>query len=116
SSNLRLKNKVAFIIPNYEGESDLKECVEAIHLNCQSNKFEIIIVDNASKGSVIPYLKSIENLPNVKVILNNENYGFTYAVNQGITIAEQHADLILLNNDAIVCKGAIEEMQHLAYS
>ena len=51
----------------------------------------------------------------IKLIKNDINYGFTYAVNQGIEIAETGNDIVIMNNDAMLTPGAIEAMQKAAY-
>ena len=49
-----------------------------------NNWFEIIVVDNNSSQPVIDYLSQLSEQSKIKLIKNNINYGFTYAVNQGI--------------------------------
>lgn len=105
------ERKVSIIIPSYEALPCLMVCIEAVHKYTADMDYEIIIVDNNSSDIVKEYLKGLkERDPYVKVILNDYNMGFTYAVNQGIEIAMGGSDLILLNNDAIVTDGWIEEL------
>lgn len=108
-------HKVSIIIPSYESLTDLKECIESILNLDPSDWLEIIVVDNASSQPIVDYLSKMENEGKIKLILNNINYGFSYAVNQGISIANLGNDIIILNNDAIITPGAIESMQKSAY-
>ena len=72
--------KVTVIIPNYNGEKFLKECLES--LQKQSYPFEAIIVDNASHDKSLDYIKKY--YPDFILIENRENMGFSAATNQGI--------------------------------
>ncbi len=65
--------------------------------------------------NVINYLKKLEIDKKIKLIKNDINYGFTYAVNQGIEASEKGNDILILNNDALITPGAIESLQKAAY-
>lgn len=99
------------IIPNFNGAKFLSECLKNLHIsakNCSNSKFEIILVDN---GSVDNSLKIFKNFSNKLVISNlsftiirlPSNYGFAFAVNQGIKAAKYNY-VCLLNNDLILEK------------
>ena len=104
-------HKVSVIIPNYEALEDIKECIESLlAINCH----EIIVVDNSSSQPVLDYLEKLVS-EKIKLIKNDINYGFTYAVNQGIEIAEPENDIVIMNNDAIVTPDAIDKLQDEAY-
>ncbi|MCD8239420.1 MAG: glycosyltransferase family 2 protein [Clostridiales bacterium] len=103
--------RVAVIIPNYEALHCLIVCLEAVKKYTARFDYEIIIVDNNSSQPVKDYLNKLaESDKSVKVILNNYNMGFTYAVNQGIKAARENSDIILLNNDAVVTEGWLNEL------
>jgi glycosyltransferase involved in cell wall biosynthesis len=105
----KTKHKVSIIIPGYEALDCLKLCVEAIEAYTDKSCYEIIIVDNASSGPVIEFLGSLEQKDDkCRVIYNDTNMGFTYAVNQGIKAADPCHDIVLLNNDAIVTRGWLQ--------
>lgn len=109
-------NKVSIVIPSYESLEDIQECLNAIlELNVE-DWVEIIVVDNNSSKPVTDYLTKMELDSKIKLIKNQINYGFTFAVNQGIEIAENRNDILLMNNDAIITPGAINAMQNAAHS
>ncbi|ADZ09154.1 glycosyl transferase family 2 [Methanobacterium lacus] len=108
-------NNVSIVIPSYESLEDIQECLEALlNLNLQG-WVEIIVVDNNSSKAVTDYLTKMKTESSIKLIKNQINYGFTYAVNQGIEIASEGNDILLMNNDAMITPGAIEAMQKAAY-
>lgn len=106
---------VSVVIPSYESLEDIRECIESILLLDAGEMPEIVVVDNASSGPVVEYLSGLKDEGKIKLILNDINYGFTYAVNQGISIAESGNDIVILNNDAVVTPGAIGNMQKASY-
>lgn len=112
--NLELTRGVSIIIPSYNSLEDLTECVDSI-LDLNNNLIEIVIVDNNSEENVKEYLAELEKDNKIKLILNNRNFGFTYAVNQGIEMANPENDIVLLNNDAILTENSIEYLQEAAY-
>lgn len=107
---------ISIIIPNYESLDDLKDCLESIYRTLPHEKIEIVVVDNASSQAVVDYLTEMESNGSIKLILNQVNYGFTHAVNQGIEAAKGSNDILIMNNDAIVTSGAVEHLQVSAYT
>ena len=89
---------VSIIIPNWNGEKLLAQCLPSIKRS-NFNNYEIILVDNNSVDNSIQLAKSIFN--NLKVIKLNRNYGFAKAVNEGIKQSKGEY-LFLLNNDVII--------------
>ena len=76
----------------------------------------IIIVDNNSNDAVRFYLKKLWENNEIDLIQNEINYGFTYAINQGIDISDPNSDILLMNNNALLTEKAIEAMQNAAYN
>jgi len=111
----KLTKKVSIIIPSYEALDDIKECIESLFELNIDKWLEIIVVDNFSSHPIIEYLEELEANGKIKLIKNDINFGFTYAVNQGIAIAETGNDIVIMNNDAILTSGAIESLQKAAY-
>lgn len=109
-----LNKKISVIIPSFKLLDDLKECIEAI-LSFNSDLIDIIVVDNNSEEKIRYYLKSLSDGGKIMYVQNEINYGFTYAIEQGISISDENSDILLLNNDAILTRGALEAMQCIAY-
>ena len=109
-----LVRKVCIIIPSYESLTEIKKCIETILSFNLKDMIDIIVVDNNSSIEVKEYLKKLDS-DQIKLILNDINYGFTYAVKQGIELADDFSDILILNNDAVLTKGALEHLQTGAY-
>jgi glycosyltransferase involved in cell wall biosynthesis len=110
-----VKKKVAIIIVSYETLDSLKSCLDSLAELSSNPLVQIIIVDNASGAEVTSYLRGLKGL-NVKVMFNDYNYGFSYAVNQGVALADLDSDILLLNNDALLTPGALGSLQEAAYT
>ncbi len=101
--------KVVIVILNWNRASDTIECVDSIQ-NLAYPNFEIVVVDNASTdGSVVALEKKF---PELKIIRNSRNLGYTGGNNIGIRYALDHvADhVLLLNNDTIVDKDLVHDL------
>jgi GT2 family glycosyltransferase len=95
---VEIRKTISIIIPNYNGRHLLKKylpyTVTAIK-NTGVN-YEIIIVDDASTDDSVEFIKS--DYPEVILIKNSENKGFSYSCNRGIEVA-QYKLILLLNSD-----------------
>ena len=98
-------NKISIIIPNYNGISFLRECLDSI--KNQNILNEIIIIDNASHDESVLFIT--QNYPEIILIQNKENLGFSKAVNQGIE-ASLGEYLFLLNNDVELEEDCIKNL------
>jgi len=95
--------KVAIVILNWNGVKHLNQFLPSVLSSVWPN-LEIVIGDNASTDASIAFIKS--NYPTIKVIENNENFGFTGGYNR--VLAKVEADYyILLNSDVEVSPGWI---------
>lgn len=105
---------VGIIILNWNGLQDTRECIESIQQTDYPN-LDIILVDNASKNNDEPALLQQE-FPQLKIIRNNENLGFSGGNNTGINFAlDQGAEYIfLLNNDAFVTETLLSDLVNAA--
>lgn len=64
--------KVSVIIPTYNVERYIDECIESI-LNQTYSNFEIVICDDCSTDNTLNYIKKYKDLSNVKVLSNDKN-------------------------------------------
>lgn len=89
---------VSVVIPNYNGERFLKDCLESLKRQTYE-EMEVILVDNASTDGSIELACRL--YPGIRLVELHSNTGFAYAVNRGIEAA-QGEYVLLLNNDTIV--------------
>ncbi len=105
---------VSIVIVTFNNLSYTKECIQSIFDKTAYPNYELIIVDNKSEDATIDYLEKLKKqYDHVKVILNEDNYGFAKGNNIGMKAAKG-AYIILLNNDTVVTKGWISGLiKHL---
>jgi len=68
-----MEPSVAVVILNWNGRALLEQFMPAVMQSVYGN-LQIIVGDNASTDGSVAYLKA--NYPNVRLIINNANYGF----------------------------------------
>ena len=96
---------VTIIIPNYNGQAFLEDCLKALEPQI-NNKVHILVVDNASTDGSVEFL---QNCKGIKTCFLAENTGFCGAVNAGI-LASDTKYVILLNNDTKVLPGYVDSL------
>ena len=89
---------VSIIILNYNAGQLLFDCCESI-LKTNYNKFEIIVVDNASVDE--SHRKCKEKFEEIRLIENEKNLGYCEGNNIGIKNAKGDM-IVILNPDTIV--------------
>jgi GT2 family glycosyltransferase len=100
--------KLYVVIPNWNGASRIKACLDS--LRRQSQAHQVIVVDNGSVDDSISVIES--GYPEITLIKQNKNYGFTGGVNPGIQKAlyDKAEYVALLNNDAVADKNWLKEL------
>lgn len=95
------KIKVCIILLNYKNWKDTCKCLDSIYKTTYPYK-HVIVIDNASNNGSVENIKN--NFPEIDLIKNKENLGFSRACNVGIKKAlNMNSDyILLLNNDTIV--------------
>lgn len=97
--------KISVVVLTYNNLSLTKLCLNSLVRWSDYPNIEIIVVDNASTDGTPDYLKQFQQCAaHVKLILNDENYGFAKGNNIGL-LAATGDYLVLLNNDTIVTPG-----------
>jgi len=97
---------VSIIVLNYNAGELLLNCIESIKKSVYKN-LEIIVVDNISTDKSQEICK--EKYPDIKLIQNDENFGYCEGNNIGIREAKGDY-IIILNPDTIVKSNWIEEL------
>lgn len=100
---------VSIIILTRNGLDHLKVLFNNFKETIQYPNYEIIIVDNDSKDDTIPYLESLSEELNIKIIKNKVNESFSVANNKAAKISNGEY-LLFLNNDIEPLNGWLNEM------
>ncbi len=90
---------LSVVIVNYNVEYFLEQCLNSVLKARQKNNIEIFVVDNNSSDGSVEMVK--QKFPNVILIANKDNRGFSSANNQAIKIAKGR-NILLLNPDTVV--------------
>jgi len=92
------KKTVSIVIPNYNGVSLLQQYLPYTIEAAQNagTTYEIIVVDDASTDGSVSFIE--ENYPNIALIKNPTNKGFSHSCNEGMKVA-QYELLLFLNSD-----------------
>jgi hypothetical protein len=94
--------RASVIVVTYNNLPLTRLCLESQFRNTEHLNYEVIVVDNDSSDGTAEYLRlATQQQERLRIILNQENRGFSAANNQGIAVSTgEH--LVLLNNDTIV--------------
>jgi len=98
---------LSVVIVNYNVRYFIEQCLLSVQAASENLKVEIIVVDNNSTDTSCRMLE--ENFPNVILIKNKENVGFSKANNQGVKIAKGEYVLIL-NPDTVVAEDTFTQI------
>ncbi len=97
---------ISIIIVSYNTKELLHNCIKSIIDQTHGVKFEIIVVDNNSTDGSIDMVRYV--FPNVRLIANEQNYGFGRANNIGSKLSIGKY-LLFLNSDTILVNNALME-------
>lgn len=101
--------KLAIVILNWNGRDFLEKFLPALVARTP-DWAEIVVADNASTDDSVSFLR--EYYPNIRLILNEENYGFAKGYN--VALAQLDAEYFcLLNSDIEVTEGWVEPVLEL---
>ncbi len=111
------KPVLSIVIVSWNVREDLRECLRSLLKDegsrLESGEIEIIVVDNASTDGTAEMVE--HEFPQVKLLVNPQNLGYTKANNIGI----KHSCgkyILLLNPDTIVHQGALQALIDCAES
>ena len=100
--------KLSIIIVSYNVKDYLRQCLRSIYnTDLKEDSFEIIVIDNDSYDGTCKELT--EDFDRVIFKRNNQNYGFSKAVNIGLGMARGQY-VCILNPDIIVQKNTFSTL------
>lgn len=95
-----VREPVAIVIPHYRA-STLSACLAALYTRSEW-PIEVMVVDDGPDGPAI--LEARQQFPQLQVLRNERNLGFTVSCNRGLSRARTRY-AVLLNDDTIVEAG-----------
>ena len=91
--------KLSVVIVNYNVRYFLEQCLHSVQSACKGLEAEIFVVDNNSVDGSVRMVK--DKFPEVILVENKENIGFSRANNQAMEKASGEY-ILLLNPDTLV--------------
>lgn len=99
--------KLSVVIVNYNVEHFLEQCLHSVYDAIKNIDAEVWVVDNNSVDGSLAMIE--EKFPQVKLIANKDNLGFSKANNQAIRLSKGEY-VLLLNPDTIVEQDTFEKV------
>ena len=91
-----MKQTISVILPNYNGRHLLEQNIPSLLEALSGLEYEIIVIDDCSLDDSIDFLE--HSYPDVKVLKNEVNSGFSVTCNKGVQAAK-HELLCIVNTD-----------------
>lgn len=98
-------------IANYNGAAMLADCLASVFAQSVVSEIEVIVHDDASTDDSVSLLRG--HYPQVELLVSPENVGFCVSNNRMVAHARGEF-ILLLNNDAALCPGALDSLIHAA--
>ncbi len=90
---------LSVVIVNYNVRYFLEQCLQSVYKSGQHLAMEVFVVDNNSVDGSVEMVRT--KYPQVRLIANEKNIGFSRANNQAITLATGRF-ILLLNPDTVL--------------
>lgn len=101
------KIDLSISLVSYKNRQLLENCLNSIFANIKRLKFEVSLVDNASKDGTVKMVK--KKFPKVKLIENSQNLIYSKAHNQNLKKVKGKYFLVL-NEDTLLSPSTLGEM------
>ena len=105
-------NKISVVILNYNTRAFLERFLPSVKASVYGN-LEIVVADNASSDDSVAFIKT--NYPEIRLIVLDQNYGFTGGYNRALQQIESDY-YVLLNSDVEVDAHWLQPMMQLMQS
>lgn len=110
-----VRRDLTIIVPIYNAAEDVEVCIARLVAHTPASARILLIDDCSPDPRIGAILARWEGTPQIRILRNAENLGFTRTINRGIAEAGRD-NVILLNSDARVTPGWVEGMTLAAAS
>ncbi len=104
---------ITIIILTWNGLPITRACIASLRATDAGADYRVCVVDNGSTDGTLEWLR---DQPDIQLIANAQNLGFTAGNNQGMADAPPEDDVLLLNNDTLLVQpgwlGRLREVAH----
>ncbi len=108
-----MNTKLSIVVVNLNTKDLTIGCLRSIQKQSKDLSFEVLLTDNGSDDGSVDELKKLQKEPywrnKLTLIFNKTNTGYAKANNQGIKDAKGEY-ILLLNNDTVVHKDALQNL------
>lgn len=98
---------LSIAIVSFNTRALLLDCLRSVFESTLTIRFEVIVVDNHSEDGTVEAVQA--SYPTVRIIVNQDNRGFSKGVNQALAVSSGRY-LLMLNSDTRVRKPALDLM------
>ncbi len=92
----------------------VQRCLQSVQKYLRAEDSCIVIDDASAHVEMASVLAPFQHLPRFRILKNSQNIGFVRTVNAGLALSCD--DVLLLNSDAILTEGALDQIARCAYS
>ena len=98
---------LSIIVITHNSRGPIVRCLESLAAHAPSCEHETIVIDNASSDATAETVS--RRFPQVRVVANEDNLGYSRGVNQGMRLSSGRA-ILILNPDIVVREGSIDRL------
>ncbi len=98
---------LSIVIVTYNSRAPIERCLGSLAAHPASLAAETIVVDNASIDGTASMVR--ERFPDVRVVANAENLGYSRGVNEGIRLSAGRL-ILIVNPDIVFGEGSIDRL------
>ncbi len=97
---------ISMIIPSYNEEKNISNCIDSIHASdYPQSKIEVIVIDDGSTDNTLNVMKSYDGIK----VLKQDHKGKSEALNLGVKFAKNEF-IMVIDADTVLDKNCINEL------
>jgi hypothetical protein len=105
--------KLSIVILCWNDQKVIHDAIRSIYEKTRALDFEVIVSDNGSAEGCVEGIRKAFPHPNLRIVENRANLGFSKGNNEGIAVA-QGEYILILNPDTVMHDGALDNLVRFA--